>query len=378
MKIIAIANQKGGCGKTTVAVNLSASLAFLGYRVLIVDLDPQGHTTLGLGVRPDRFVKSVYDLFCNEDLRVEDVRLVLSEYLHLLPSEVVLSAVEQQLAGTSEREHRLFYALNRIDQAYDFVVLDCPPNLGLLTFNALRASHELIVPVESSVYSLHGLWKIQETVALIEEKLDHRIEVKAVLNNFSRSPLAKEIEARVEQTVKGKIFKTRIRHSIKLDEAALHGQPLIEYERHSWVSYDFFALALEVADRQGMISRSSNAPLSNRHQGLGILDMPAKDPEAQSRYYSALLAIKFPQAHYVQIAGDFNNWIPEDLYPPLKTDGVWRKLFHLREGVYKYKFIVDGEWVCDPDNQQRDQNDYGGFDSLLEVSEKGVSYVQLQ
>jgi len=210
MRIIAVANQKGGCGKTTVSVNLSASLAFLGKKVLLIDLDPQAHSTLGLGVKAEEVTRSDYDIFDVEEgvsARIPDLRIPLSNFLHLLPSEVVLSAVEQKLAGAPERENRLFRKLQDIQGEYDFVFIDCPPNLGLLTFNALRAARELIIPIECSYFSLHGLAKISETVKLLMNALGHNIAVRALLNDFDgRTRFSRRIQEELQRLFSQKLF----------------------------------------------------------------------------------------------------------------------------------------------------------------------------
>jgi len=342
-------------------------------------LDPQGHSSLGLGIQANNISRSIYDVLDEtEEGRwgIRDVRIVLSDFLHLVPSEVVLAAVEQKLAGVSGRESRLLSKLQGLEKEYDFIILDCPPNLGLLTFNALRAAEELIIPVECSSYSVHGLAKILETVKLFEEALNHKLSVRALMNGFDlRTRFSKKIQVELTQLFPGQLFQTVIHHSIRLREAAACGKPISDYDRDSVVFKDFLNLVTEVIEGD---------PHSENKVSFNAFDIPSSlaDPKnarstageetSEERTYAILFTIKAPAARSVQVAGDFNHWISEELLPPIKEGGIWRKLHHLKKGTYRYKFLVDGEWMTDPQNSRFESNPFGGADSVLEVGVRGV------
>lgn len=344
----------------------------------MIDLDPQAHSSLALGVELDHISRSIYDVLDDDaggqSFGVHDVRVILSENLHLIPSEVVLSAVEQKLAGAPERENRLLVKLDGLDPEYDFVLIDCPPNLGLLTFNALRAAQELVIPVECSTFSLHGLSKILETVQLLEEALQHKIKVRAVLNDFDpRTKFSKKIQEELKRMFAGCVFRTMIHHSVRLREAAAYGKSITDYDRQSVVFKDFLNLSAEILEKE---------PIAKDDEFFKAFDVPAlvetvvagDGPSEQTMpaYPAVLFTFNAPGARYVQVAGDFNHWVPEDFVPSVKGEGIWRKLYHLPPGIYKYKFIVDGDWIVDPHNPRVESNPYGGTDSILEVGAQGA------
>ncbi|MCK4915407.1 MAG: ParA family protein, partial [Candidatus Eisenbacteria sp.] len=170
MRSIAIVNQKGGCGKTTTAVNLSSFLADMGKRVLLVDCDPQSHASVGLGIETDHLERSTYDLLMDPGARVSDIAVPATENLDVVPSNVVLSAVEQQLSGQPDRENKLRWKLDAAAADYDYVFIDCPPSVGLLTFNAIVAAGEAIIVMEPSYFALHGALKVMETIKLVRDQ----------------------------------------------------------------------------------------------------------------------------------------------------------------------------------------------------------------
>ena len=341
-------------------------------------MDPQGHSSLALGVEPDHISRSIYDVLddtSGQSFGIRDVRVVLSEHLHLIPSEVILSAVEQKLAGAPERENRLLAKLDGLDAEYDFVLIDCPPNLGLLTFNALRAAQELIVPVECSTFSLHGLSKILETVQLLEEALQHKMKVRAVLNDFDpRTKFSKRIHEDLQKVFVGRVFRTMIHHSVRLREAAACGKSIMDYDRQSIVFKDFLNLSAEMLERELVLK--DEEPFRTFDMPAGIIESDAITKGTSEQSMPAETTVFFtldaPGARYVQVAGDFNHWVPEDFVPSVKGEGLWRKLYHLRPGIYKYKFIVDGDWMVDPHNSRAESNPYGGTDSVLEVGAQGA------
>lgn len=307
---------------------------------------------------------------------LREVRIILSDHFHLVPSEVVLSAVEQKLAGVSGRENKLFEKLRGLEDEYDFVLIDCPPNLGLLTFNALRASKELIIPVECSSYSLHGLTGILETVKVLEEAIGCKLIVRALLNDFDlRTRFSRKIQEELLKMFSNRLFHTVIHHSVRLREAAACGRPISEYDRESIVFKDFLNLSTEVIE-EGIMPQikvsldTFDIPRFEDQESSWIA--PVSDRESEEHTYSVLFTIRVPSALSVQIAGDFNHWVAEELRAPIKEGGVWRKLYHLKKGIYKYKFLVDGEWITDPQNPRSEPNSFGGADSILDVGTQEI------
>jgi len=189
MRIIASANQKGGCGKTTTAINLSSSLSLKGKRVLLIDFDPQAHATMGLNITPSDLEKTIYDVITpkeNESLGIEDILVPIKNNFDLAPSSLILSAVEQELSGMDGREDRLLKAIQALKEPYDYIVIDCPPSIGHLCFNALRACEEVIIPIDMSLFSLRGVAKLLEIIILLKDKIGHDVKSRALITMYDR------------------------------------------------------------------------------------------------------------------------------------------------------------------------------------------------
>jgi chromosome partitioning protein len=254
MRTIAIVNQKGGCAKTTTAVNLAGCLAEEGARVLVIDLDPQAHATLALGVDPDLVDENLYEVLADDAGadRLGDVLVPVGRGLWVAPAGIVLSALEQKLAQerAEVRIERVARALAALVEPYDYALLDCPPNVGLLTFNALRAAQEVIVPVEASHFAMHGVQKLLETIALLAERLGIAPEVRVLPTLYDgRTRFARETLAELRSRFGDACFDTVIRHSVKLREAARRGVPVVRMAPSSNAALDYAALAAEVAAR---------------------------------------------------------------------------------------------------------------------------------
>lgn len=257
MRTIAVVNQKGGCGKTITSINLSAFLALAGRRVLLVDLDPQGHSTLGLSVSAP--TRTMYDVFWarngGPEIGLGDVIRSVSRDFDLAPADILLSAIPEALAGVPGRENILTWGFSQLDDRYDYVVVDCPPSVGLLTFNALKACSEALIPMEPSFFSLHGIAKLFETFDMLEQETGHRIAGRVLVTLYSgRAAFVKAVLDEVRGHLSDRSFQTVIRYSIKLAEAASHGLPISEYAPRSAGYEDYRALANEVLRQEGTAS----------------------------------------------------------------------------------------------------------------------------
>lgn len=249
MRTIAIANQKGGCGKTTTAINLSACLVSAGNTVLLIDLDPQSHATMGLGVDVDP-EKTMYHVLAGGDqtpIPLEDVMVAVKKNFHLAPSDVKLSAIEQELAGREGREHTLTQTLQGLERFYDFVIIDCPPSIGHLCFNALRAAEEAIIPIDMSLFSLRGVAKLTDIMVLLEKHCDHHVQTRALVTMFDyRTRYSRQVLEKVKETFEDRVFDTVIRYNIRLRETVDHGLPVGDYDKHAIGQKDYENLAREV------------------------------------------------------------------------------------------------------------------------------------
>ena len=251
MKTIAIVNQKGGCGKTTVSINLASSLAELGQKVLLVDMDPQSHCAVGLAVPEEQIEQSIYDVLIsrtrNEPVKLTEILWQISDSLELAPASIDLSAFEQQMTGIVERESCLRDTLKDIENDYDLVIIDCPPAVGLLTFNALRAATDIIVPVETGYFALHGLSKQLETLSVLCKRTNQQVNVKILATMYDiRTKMAREILADLRSHFGDKMFDTIVTFNTKIKEASSFGQPISEYDPASKGQKDFRSLATEV------------------------------------------------------------------------------------------------------------------------------------
>lgn len=250
-RIIAIANQKGGVGKTTTAINLSACLAEAGQRVLAVDFDPQGNATSGLGFEKGYMDKTVYELLMGECKIDECIIKDVQENLDILPSDVDLAGAEIELLDEAEKEAKLRKELEKVEKDYDFIVIDCPPSLNLLTINALTAADTVLVPIQCEYYALEGLSQIIQTVDLVKKKLNPKLELEGVVFTMydARTNLSLEVVENVKNYLKGTIYKTIIPRNVRLAEAPSHGMPINLYDNRSAGAESYRMLAAEVISR---------------------------------------------------------------------------------------------------------------------------------
>lgn len=249
MRTVSIANQKGGCGKTTTAVNLASAFAMLGKSVLLIDLDPQAHATLGLGCDPEMVGKTVYDLFTEENIPVAElISKSNTERLSLLPSNILLSGVELELASMEEREYVLAKRINEINGSYDMCLIDCSPSLSLMTINALVASTDVIIPVQTHYYALEGLRQLLETVDIVQRRFNENLEILGVLLTFveSRTKLSKQVQRQMREHFGDLVFDTVIHKDVRLAEAPSAHEPVFAYAPDSTGAVEHRILAEEI------------------------------------------------------------------------------------------------------------------------------------
>jgi len=378
MRTVAIVNQKGGCGKTTVSINLASALAELGKKVLLVDMDPQSHCAVGLAVPEEQIEQSIYDVLIsrsrNEPIRLTEILWQIGENLELAPASIDLSAFEQQMAGIADRETCLKTVLDEVQNEYDFAVVDCPPAVSLLTFNALRAATDVLVPVETGYFALHGLSKQLETLGILCKRCQQHVSVRVLASMYDiRTKMAREILAELRAHFGDRMFKTVVNFNTRIKEASSFGQPINEYDPASKGQQDFRQLAQEVvgseerpqvkskrlvdslADQLEAIGTSANELLKSAKPSVMATPKAAPEPEPATQvvvsqeplvaaepapmtvgtvpeprvepaeqtdvklanYYgvsqiqdAVVFVTLYPRAQNVQIAGDFNNWQP--------------------------------------------------------------------
>lgn len=404
MRVIAVANQKGGVGKTTVAINLSACLAKTGSRTLLVDLDPQSHCAVGLAVPEDQIEQSIVEVLmpdeCGKAVQVSEVTWEICSRLELAPSRLDLAAFEPKMAEAPDRDARLLMALHRVRDQYDFCVIDCPPHIGLLTFNALQAADEVIIPVDTGYFAMQGLAKQIETIDHLRKQTGKNLKIRILSNMYDvRTKYAREALAELRRHFGSLMLQTFINFNTKLREASSLGQPIVEYETNSMGSKDFMKLAREVislvepasvpnalmeqadelaARAEKLLATSKTLIGGSRRSDSGNGTAVATHEEIHERIEQVYGVSQTPEgicfvthapgAKRVSVAGDFNKWSAErHVMQPSRLDGDFELLIPLPPGRYSYRLVVDGRWQHDPANQVVETNPYGELNSVLEV-----------
>lgn len=431
MRAIAIVNQKGGCGKTTVATNLAAVLASKGLKTLLVDMDPQSHCALGLAVPESQIERSIGDVLrggLGGAVSVRDAVWQITRTLDLVPSTMALASLEQELSDAPDRDRRLAQVLSSVADQYDFCIIDCPPSIGLLTFNALRAAGEVLIPVETGYFAMQGSIKQEATIQMLARRANHRARFKILATMYDvRTKLAREILAELRKRFGERLLPVVIHFNSKLKEAASFGQPISEYDPTSRGMQDFEGLAnwlianppeapdavegakseagtgeasasspalsraAELVERARALAQRTAALVAKLQADPDVQAEPAlapaaTDPAAATQKLEEKLAriygvrptaqgLLFVQpargeAKSINVAGDFNGW--SATATPLRRDaelGVWQACVNVPPGRYRYRLVVDGRWTHDSYNTYVEANPFGELNSVVEVSD---------
>ncbi len=347
MKVISVANQKGGCGKTTISVNLAASLSRLGKKTLLVDLDPQAHATFAVGcTKKQSQARTSYDIFRNhfhdKDVPVEELVVTSRQNFSFIPANMMLSAAEINLGNTNGAASILFKTFNNeFFEQFDYIIVDTPPSFGFLTLNAMYASDMILVPVDLSYFSFNGINNLYRVKELLLSETGRDPEVFFTLNLYDkRSNFAKRLLSDAREKLGPYLLETRIRSSVRLREAAAGGKTIFEHAPKSASALDFYNLCSDVLTAE------------QKNVGVKVVEFLLHAPKAGSVY----------------VLGDFNNWRKTDVSRLTKLEsGHWSAHFTLPRGRYRYKFLVDDNWISDPANTTAEHNAFGTSDSILKI-----------
>jgi len=339
MKVISLVNQKGGCGKTTTAVNLAYALSLKGKKTLLVDLDPQAHATFALGIEPQATITDVFEDYVNSGAFNLDQRIIeRNNNFYVLPSSIGLSAMEQALANRSDKIEILNQFTKQIQNLFDYCIIDCPPNLGILTLNALSISDTAIAPIGICELSLKGVDNLKSIISLLAGYKGKTPSLFYLVTQFDkRYRFSQEFLKNLKKQHGSETLKTMIRTNISLREATACGLCCAEYKKNARGTQDYYQLACEIES------------LTKKVSWVKIYFKGVADKN-------------------VYITGEFANWAKNDNYKLKKIDSdTWVINLPFPKGEYRYKFIVDGKWISDPNNKKVESDSYGGTNSIFVV-----------
>lgn len=387
MRIISIANQKGGCGKTTTAINLASALGRNNRKVLLLDLDPQAHASLGLDIQSQDSIYNVISRLTPRKLKIENIIQRVEDCFDIVPSNILVGTLEQELADEIGRELKLVEVLKPIQDRYDYILIDCPPSLGILTVNALRVSSELIIPVETSRFSIQGVDHLMDIVNLVKERLNHPIRCRVLITMFdSRLRHSFAMLETFKERFSTLLLSTIVHTNVKLKESAVMGQTVAVYDKYSRGSKDYYTLSKEIILSEE--SREEAQPQAQREETAKVQTQPQADEGSaavqdlslkmraiiaeETKEIRSLFPARFiyeaPNAKSVFVTGSFNDWALDETCRLQERDGRWEVELPLKPGLYKYQFIVDGIWKEDPVNPRKERNSFGDVNSLIEVT----------
>ena len=397
MKIISIANQKGGCGKTTTAINLAAALGLNKKKVLLIDLDAQAHASLGLDIESQDSVYNVISNLTPRKLKLENIIKRVEDTFDIAPSNILVGTLEQELADEIGRELKLLEIIKPIKDQYDYILIDCPPSLGILTINSVRVSDEIIIPVEMSRFSLQGVDHLMDIITLVKDRLGHEVKCRVLITMFdSRLRHSFSMLETFREKFGALLFDTIVHINVKLKESAVCGKPVAFYDKYSRGSKDYYTLAKELilinkqeGEEDAPVPAEQEAPVETETtpQETPITEEVVLEPtgdrelslepfsermqetvaEEAQEFSTTRFVIDAPGAKSVYVTGSFNDWSLDDGCRLKEMDGQWEVYIPLKAGFYKYQFIVDGVWKEDPNNSRRERNSFGDINSLIEV-----------
>ena len=385
MKVISIANQKGGCGKTTTAINLASSLSLDGKKVLLIDLDPQAHASLGLDIESQDSLYNVISKLTPRKLKIDNIIKRVENNFDIAPSNILVGTLEQELSDEIGRELKLKEILDSMKNKYDYVLIDCAPSLGILTVNAIRASNEMLIPVETSRFSMQGVEHLMDIINLVRERLNHQIQCRVLVTMFdSRLRHSFAMMSAFKERFSGMLLDTIVHVNVKLKESAVMGRPVAYYDKYSRGTKDYQNLSKELimlyeGKITGKLKETEKVKTAEKVREIVIEEVAEEKTQEftpQMRevikkeireFFSISFSLASPGAKSVYVTGSFNDWSLDESCRLKETDGVWLTQVQLKLGIYKYQFIVDGVWKEDPANPRKERNSFGDINSLIEV-----------
>jgi len=394
MKVISIANQKGGCGKTTTAINLADALSQNDKKVLLVDLDPQAHASLGLDIESQDSIYNVISNITPRKLKIENIIKRVEDKFDIVPSNILVGTLEQELSDEIGRELKLLTVFKTIKDQYDYILIDCPPSLGILTVNAIRVSDEILIPVETSRFSMQGVEHLSDIVGLVKDRLNHEVKSTVLVTMFdSRLRHSFSMLSKIKERFKGSMYDSIIHINVKLKEAAVMGKPVSSYDKYCRGSKDYFTLAKEMIfiekqeedvkeepnlkEAMKAIEKEKKKTVSEIKKKASPSEYSPKMEKVIKEEIEDLIPISFSieslGAKSAYVTGSFNDWALDEScrLKDKNGNGNWSIDLTLKPGVYKYQFIIDGVWKEDPNNPQKERNSFGDINSLIEVSNDG-------